>query len=86
MSINIAINLILALVCIFAALNRKIKTSSLEIASLGIIFIGAVINISEPYIQACDLVTRIGVACYVLSYVGRILINRRYHRRRWNDA
>jgi len=85
MFINIVISLILACICVVAVLNPRIKTSSLEVASLGIIFIGAMINLSRPYIETCDLVTRIGVLCYALSYTGRILINR-YQRRRWNDA
>ena len=66
---NMGLSFIVACICVWAVLTTKLRTTSLEILALGILFIGAMLNIETPLhtgsvTEPGEMFTNLGIVLY----------------------
>ena len=66
---NMSLSFFVACICVWAVLTTKLRTTSLEIFALGIIFIVAMLNIETPLhsgsvTEPGEVFTNLGIVCY----------------------
>lgn len=76
---NMALSFIVACICVWAVLTTKLRTTSLEILALGILFIGAMLNIETPLhtgskTEPGEIFTNLGVVLYGLFVCLRLTL------------
>lgn len=66
---NMLLSFVVACICVWAVLTTKLRTTSIEVLALGVIFIGALLNIETPLhtgsvTEPGELFTNLGIVCY----------------------
>ena len=78
--LNACASVVIAVLCVWVLLSDRVRTGSMEIVSIGLIFMGTVINLGELLLVPSKVcmepsVTLVvtGVAMYGLSLLARVM-------------